>query len=377
MRVVVAPNAFKGSLTAAAAASAAAAGVRAVLPDAQVVMCPVADGGDGSVDALIESGYEPQWVEVRGPTGRPVSALIARRGTTAVVEIANTCGLLLLPGGHLEPMASSSVGLGDAVRAALDGGAEHIVLCLGGSASTDGGAGLLTALGAVLRDGTGRPLAPSGAGLHRVATIDVSGLHPRIRGARFTVATDVTSPLLGPGGAARVFAPQKGASPEQVELLEDGLRGWSRALAEATGRDESATAGAGAAGGTAVAAISVLDADVVSGADFVAEAIGLRRACLGADLVMTGEGALDAQSLLGKGALEVVRLAVECRVPAVMVCGRIDLTADQLRELGVEHAASLDRLSADPMTGTAELMTEATATVVRDWLAGRAQRPRP
>lgn len=361
--MVVAPNAFKGSLSAVEAAVAMSAAVAVVAPDATITPRPIADGGDGSVDVLIASGFTPVAVRVQGPTGQPLSATMAVRGDVAVVEIANTCGLLLLPDHRPAPMTSSSTGLGDAVRGALDAGARSIVLCLGGSASTDGGVGLLRALGARIVDRSGRDVAPGGRWLRDIASVDVSTMDPRLLDVRVTVATDVSSPLFGPDGAAFVFAPQKGAAPRDVADLDAGLRSWAGVLARSTGRDESGTPGAGAAGGAGVAAIAALNADVVSGADYIAEAIGLRSALVGADLVVTGEGSLDEQSLLGKGAVEVAKVAHSMGVDTVMVCGTISLGPDRLRDLGVIAAGALTDIARDhddAMSRAVELLTRRT-----------------
>jgi glycerate kinase len=365
--VVVAPNAFKGSLSAVEAAAAMSAAVSIVMPSATITPRPIADGGDGSVDALIAAGFTPLPVAVRGPTGQPVTATIAMRDGAAVVELANTCGLLLLPDHHPAPMTSSTHGLGDAVLAALDAGARSIVLCLGGSASTDGGVGLLCALGARVLDESGLDVEPGGRWLQGIVSVDLSTLDPRLPGTHVTVATDVTSPLFGSEGAAVVFAPQKGASPGEVAALDAGLRSWARALAGSTGRDESGTPGSGAAGGTGIAAMAALNADVVSGAGYIARAIGLESALSGADLVLTGEGSLDEQSLLGKGAVEVARAARSAGVATVLVCGTIGLTADQLRDLGVLAWGSLTDIAADhdeAVARAAELLARRTVEVL-------------
>jgi glycerate kinase len=365
--VVVAPNAFKGSLSAVEAAAAMSAAVSIVMPSATITPRPIADGGDGSIDALVAAGFTPVPVAVRGPTGRPVTATIAMRDGTAVVELANTCGLLLLPDHHPAPMTSSTSGLGDAVLAALDAGARSIVLCLGGSASTDGGVGLLRALGARVLDEFGLEVDPGGRWLQDIVSVDLSTLDPRVRGTHVTVATDVTSPLFGPEGAAVVFAPQKGASPAEVAALDAGLRSWARALAGSTGRDESGSPGSGAAGGTGVAAMAALNADVVSGAGYIAEAIGLGLALSGADLVLTGEGSLDEQSLLGKGAVQVALAARSAGVATVVVCGTIGLSRDQLRDLGVLAWGSLTDIAADhddAVSRAAELLGRRTVEVL-------------
>jgi glycerate kinase len=216
LRVLLAPNAFKGSLLAADVARAMAEGVARVAPAADVVSVPIADGGDGSVDAFVAAGYVRVPVVVRGPTGTPGDSSLAQRGRHAVVELASSCGMTLLPGGVPAPMTATTEGLGDAVRAALDAGVDELLVCLGGSASTDGGTGLLSALGAVLLGAHGDVVPPGGAGLADITRLDLSGLDPRLSRLTVTLAVDVSSPLYGPTGAAAVFAPQKGASDEQV-----------------------------------------------------------------------------------------------------------------------------------------------------------------
>ncbi len=368
MRVLISPDTFKGSLTSLAAARAMQEGAVRVFPRCLVRLLPIADGGDGSVDALILAGYDALSVPTRGPTGRPAIARIAIREGGAVVEIANACGLLLLPDAVPAPMESSSLGLGDAIIGALDAGAGHVVVCLGGSASTDGGAGMLAALGVRLRDASGRDVRPCGGTLSDVARVDLAGLDPRVSTTAFTVATDVTSPLLGPAGAAAVFAPQKGATPAQAAQLEAGLAHWAGLLERATGADVSVVAGAGAAGGVAAACLAVLGADLVSGAEFIQSALGLERAVRAADVVVTGEGSLDRQSLLGKGAISVARSAKDQGVPVVAVCGRIDLGEDELAALGIISSSSLVSLArdgGDAIRRAAELLPEATAAALR------------
>jgi len=368
MTVLVAPNAFKGTLTAPDVAAAIAEGVLAALPDATVRRLPLADGGDGSVAAFVAAGFTPMPVDVRGPTGEPVSATIAVDGGRAVVELAEACGMTRLPGGVLAPMTSSTLGLGDALLAALDAGATHVTVCLGGSASTDGGTGLLVALGAQLLDADGRCVDPGGRSLPSIARLDLAGLDPRLAESTVEVAVDVTSPLHGASGAAAVFAPQKGASWEEVALLDAGLRSWASVLESATGRDVSAVPGAGAAGGTAAALMAVLGAPARPGATLIAEVVGLDPAIADADLVITGEGRIDEQSALGKGAVDV---AARCRAAGrdvVAVCGQVALGDDAMTALGftawddcVAHAGDLD----DARRRAADLVALATATVLR------------
>jgi glycerate kinase len=225
--IVVAPNAFKGSLSAVEAAAAMSAAAAVVFPEAGLLLRPLADGGDGSVDALLVAGFERSDVTVRLPDGRSGSVPIAVRGKEAVVELANSCGLVLTPERDRQPLTASTLGLADAVRGALDTGATRIVICVGGSASTDGGVGLLCGLGGRVLDADGRPVRPGGQWLSTIASIDLSGLDPRLADVDLLVTTDVTSPLTGPEGAAYVFAPQKGADPADVALLDDGLASWA------------------------------------------------------------------------------------------------------------------------------------------------------
>ena len=239
MKIVIAPDKFKGSLPAGEVAAAIAAGVRAEWPDAELVTVPVADGGDGTVDAAVAAGLERVPVTVDGPTGEPVHTSYARRVEVAVIELAGACGLMRLPGGRLEPLAASSFGCGQVLAAALEAGARRIILGVGGSASTDGGTGLLQALGARVLDARGEPVGRGGAALRDVAALDVAGLYPALRGGSVILATDVANPLTGPDGAAEVYGPQKGASPEQVIELASGLRRWAAVVAETTGTDWS------------------------------------------------------------------------------------------------------------------------------------------
>jgi glycerate kinase len=378
LRIVLAPNAFKGSLTAAEAADAMAAGLRDAFPDAELHMAPIADGGDGSVDAFVRADYARGPVGVRGPTGLPVTTAIATRGGTAVVELADACGLARLPGGALDPLRSSTLGLGDAVRAALDTGATRIVVCIGGSASTDGGAGLLVALGARLRDVAGADLPPCGAVLGEVAHLDLTGLDPRLAGVELLVAADVTSPLHGPSGAAVVFAPQKGATPDQVAALDSALQHWGDVLERTTGMDVAGIAGAGAAGGTG-AALLALGARLRPGFDVVAEAIDLDGALARCDVVITGEGRVDAQTALGKGVGAVVRRATKAGAAAIVVGGQVTREAALL--LGsvavvrglVPDGASDVRVHA-AMRGAATLLSQATADALPEWLAEHPSR---
>jgi glycerate 2-kinase len=372
MKIVVAPDKFKGSLPAAEVADAIATGLRAELPGAEVVTIPVADGGDGTVDAAVAAGFERVPVTVDGPTGEPVRASYARRGEVAVVELASACGLMRLPGGRCEPLTASSFGAGQALAAALAAGARRIIFGVGGSASTDGGAGLLQALGARVLDTRGRPLDRGGAALCDVAALDLAGLHPALRGASVILATDVVNPLTGPDGAAEVYGPQKGATPDQVRELDRGLRRWAAVVAAATGNDHSKAPGAGAAGGVGFAALAMLGAERRLGIDVILDLLDFDASLDGTDLVITGEGSLDTQTLAGKAPVGVAQAAARRGIPVVAVAGRSTLTEDELARAGIGVVYTLSDLESDPARSSAEadvLLRRVGRALARDRLA--------
>ena len=353
MKIVVAPDKFKGSLPAAQVAAAVAAGLRSGLaragcPAAELVTIPVADGGEGTVDAAVAAGFERVPVTAAGPAGDPVRSGYARRGEVAVVELAGVCGLARLPGGRPAPLAASSFGAGEVLRAALESGARRIVLGVGGSASTDGGAGLLQALGARVLGASGELTAPMGGGaLRDVAALDLTGLHAALHGAEIILAADVANPLTGPDGAAEVYGPQKGASPAEVAVLAAGLRRWAAVVAATIGTDWSQVPGAGAAGGVGFAALAVLGATRRPGIELVLDLAGFETALDGADLVITGEGSLDTQSLAGKTPVGVARAAGRRGIDVVAVAGRSTLTAAELAAAGIAAVYPLSDLEPD------------------------------
>lgn len=378
--VLVAPDKFKGSLTAAEVAARVSAGL-----GVPTVELPVADGGDGTVDAAVACGFERVSVTVTGPTGEPVDASYAWRPgahPTAVIEMAEASGLRRLPGGH-EPLTATSYGTGELVADAAKRGAGRIVLGLGGSACTDGGAGLVQALGARLLDAGGADLQPGGAALRDLARIDLSGFID-LTGVEVVVASDVDNPLLGPHGAAAVYGPQKGATPDDVEVLERGLaRLAARAAAthglvgavEHDGQPRpmgvAGAPGAGAAGGVGFAALAFLRAEIQPGIEYLLDLLGFGGHIHGARLVITGEGSLDEQSLRGKAPVGVAQAAAKAGVPVVAVCGRRTLSDEELRAAGIEAAYALTDLEPDQERCMAEagpLLERLAARIAADRL---------
>ena len=373
MRVVVAPDKFRGSLTAPEAAAAIREGLQRVEPAVDVDVVPVADGGEGTVAAAVAAGFTPVAVAVTGPTGDVVDALFAVNGDTAVIEMAQASGLGVLPRGPNPGTALSagSFGTGQLVAAALDAGATRIVVGVGGSASTDGGAGLAAALGIRFRTAEGRPIQSGGVGLRDVATIDVTGLDPRLCTTELIIATDVDNRLLGAHGAAHVYAPQKGADPAAVQLLEQGLGTLAAVIAATTQVDVRTIAGGGAAGGIAASAVGLLGATLASGSDLLLRLVGLPAKLAGATLVITGEGSLDSQSLRGKAPHAVARLAAAHSVPVVAIVGRSTVTQHELDAAGIAQAYSIAAIETDParqMAQAAELVSTLAERAAQQWL---------
>jgi len=361
-RVVVAPDKFKGSLSAGAAAGALARGLRRAVPGVRVVEHPIADGGEGTVEMALAHGFRPVSCEVTGPLGRPVTAHYAVRDDTAVVEMAAAAGLGLLPDGPDDDTARSATtyGVGELLRDALDRGAHRLVLAIGGSATTDGGRGMAEALGARIGE-----------------RLDLSGLDPRLAESSVVVACDVDNPLIGPWGAAAVYGPQKGAGPATVALLDRALGHWADLVAAATGRDLRELPGAGAAGGLGFGAAALLGAELRSGIDLLLELSGFAQAAAGADLVVVGEGSLDAQSLRGKGPVGVAAVAARAGTPVVAVAGRCTVSAEQLHAHGIDAVYPLTDLEPDParsMSRAAELLETTAGRIAADRLTDRGEK---
>ena len=388
-RVVVAPDKFKGSLSAAAVTARVAAGLALAGFGGEVVPVPVADGGDGTVDAAVAAGYRRIDVEVAGPVGQAVTASFALLDGTAVIEAAQACGLTLLPPGELAPLTATSRGVGELILAARRMGAERIVLGVGGVATTDGGAGLVQALGAQLADESGRALPPGGAALSGLASLDLSRLAD-LSGVEFWLASDVDNPLLGPSGAAAVYGPQKGASGDDVRILEAGLARWAD-IAQAAVAAEAAVAagamdwaagpadraadqpGAGAAGGLGFAALLFLRARMRPGIELLLELASFGERLDGARLVITGEGSLDLQTLHGKTPVGVARAAAAHAppVPVVAVAGRCTLTREELRAAGISAAYAATDIESDLdrcMANAGPLVERLAERIAADWL---------
>ncbi|QXV62426.1 glycerate kinase [Amycolatopsis sp. TNS106] len=369
-RVVIAPDKFKGSLTAVEAAEAIAHGVRDALPDAEVSSCPVADGGEGTLDVLVAAGGRLVELPVRGPLDDTVDARYVVLDGTAYIESARACGIEFVEPSPEVALAAHTWGVGELLAHALDNGARRLVLTVGGTASTDGGAGMLAALGGGVFDAFGAPVGLGGGTLGRVALAELGPVRERLGSVEVAVATDVTNPLLGPRGAAAIFGPQKGAGPREVEQLDASLSRWAQALRNAGTPDVSDLPGAGAGGGVAAGAIAGLGASVESGFQLIAGLTGVAAAIEHADLVITGEGSLDEQSLDGKAPAGIAARAQEHAVPLMVLAGRIQLDQSQLAGLGVvgsaaliDHAPSLDHARAH----AAELLRERAGELVRAW----------
>lgn len=377
MRVVIAPQEFKGSLTAAQAAVAMAEGVRRVLPKAELDLVPMADGGPGTVEAMVAArGGRLMRAPAHDPLGRPLEAAWGLLDEeTAVIEMAAAAGLSLLREEERDPRLTTTYGVGDLIRAALDAGCRRLIVGIGGSATNDGGAGLAQALGARLLDEKGGELPSGGAALARLARIDASGLDPRLRECRVLVASDVGNPLVGPEGASAVYGPQKGATPTMVEELDAALRRYAQVVERDLGLRVAQAPGAGAAGGLGAGLMAFLGAEMRSGFALVAEVVGLRERLQGAHLVLTGEGRLDAQTAYGKTALGVARLAKEGGAPVVVaVVGGLGEGWRRALEEGIDAVVSIapgPLTLAEAMADAATLVADAAEQAVRLVLAGK------
>ncbi|MGE7958860.1 glycerate kinase [Pseudomonas sp. NPDC089530] len=378
MKIIIAPDSFKDSLSASGVASAIAEGLARVWPEAQLIQCPMADGGEGTVESILDACQgQLRSTRVQGPLGAPVEARWGwlPQSRTAIIEMAEASGLQLVPPGQRDACTSSTFGTGELIRAALDAGAQRVILAIGGSATNDAGSGALQALGMRLLDAQGQTLPLGGLALEQVARVDLSHLDPRLAKVCFEIAADVDNPLCGPQGASAIFGPQKGASPQQVQQLDHALGRFADQAAQVLGKDVRDEPGSGAAGGLGFAAKAFLDARFRPGVEVVAELVGLAEAVQGADLVMTGEGRFDAQTLRGKTPFGVARIAKQHGVPVIVIAGTLGEGYEQMYRHGVDAAFAL---ASGPMTleqACAEaprLLRDRAADIARVWrLAAR------
>jgi glycerate kinase len=375
VKVVIAPDSFKESLSAPDAAAAIARGVKAANPDAEIVCIPMADGGEGTVAAVLQAtGGQWRSTRVQDALGAAVDAHWGWiEGDTAVIEMAAAAGLEQVPAGRRDALRASSHGVGELMRAALDAGARRIILGLGGSATNDAGAGMLAALGLRILDSQGAQVEPGGAALIRTARIDTSSLDSRLASVTVEVASDVDNPLCGAHGASAVFGPQKGADAVQVAVLDAALSHFADVCARELGRDERNTPGAGAAGGLGYAAHAFLNARFRPGIEVVAELGGLAQAMQGATLAFTGEGRMDRQTLHGKTPAGVARIARQAGVPVIALAGSLGEGYEQLYQVGITAAFSLAPgpvTLAQACSQAATLLTERARDATRLFLAG-------
>ncbi|MFL6534103.1 MAG: glycerate kinase [Pseudomonas sp.] len=373
MKIIIAPDSFKDSLSAQGVADAIAGGLAQVWADAQLIKCPMADGGEGTVEAVL-AACDGQWRENRvlGPLGAAVEARWGwlPQSRTAIIEMAEASGLQLVAPGQRDACSSSTYGTGELIRAALDEGASRVILAIGGSATNDGGAGAMQALGVALLDGQGQALPPGGLALGKLARINLSELDPRLAGVRFEIAADVDNPLCGPHGASAVFGPQKGASAEQVQQLDRALGHFAEHCAQVLNRDVRDEPGSGAAGGLGFAAKAFLQAQFRTGVEVVAQLTGLADAINGADLVITGEGRFDAQTLRGKTPFGVARIARRHGVPVVVLAGTLGEGYEALYEHGIEAAFALANgpmTLQEACTDAPRLLAERARDIARLW----------
>ncbi|MCO7231029.1 MULTISPECIES: glycerate kinase [unclassified Cobetia] len=376
-RLLIAPDSFKEALAASDAAEAMARGVRRVLPEAQIDLCPLGDGGEGTLAALLAAASEADPIEarsaqVRDPLGRDVTAQWGWQpgSRTAIVELAEASGLHLVSPEERDARVADTHGVGELILAALDAGAERLIVTLGGSATNDGGSGMLRALGLRLLDADGNELPAGGAALARLASLDVSALDPRLADLKVSAAVDVDNPLCGPRGASAVFGPQKGADAAVVEELDAALAHFARLSAEVLGADQQQLAGAGAAGGMGFAVAAWLHGELRPGIELVMERLKVSERLVGCDLLITGEGGLDGQSLGGKTPIGAARAARVAGVPAIVLAGRLAEGWQAAHDEGVSAVFTLCD-SAMPLeqalARTSELLADRCEAIMRLW----------
>lgn len=344
MKIVIAPDSFKESLSALEAAEAIEKGFKQVIPDAEYVKVPMADGGEGTVKSLVDAtGGEIISRTVTGPLGTPVEAFFGVLGNkkTAVIEMAAASGLHLVPAEMRNPLLTTTRGTGELIAAALDHGVKHIIIGIGGSATNDGGAGMAKALGVLLLDGNGAEIGEGGGALKDLVSIDISRLDPRIAGLTMEVACDVDNPLTGAKGASAIFGPQKGATPEMVKQLDQNLAHYAAIIERDLGKEIREVPGAGAAGGLGGGLLAFLPSELKRGVDIVIEATGLSQIVSDADLVITGEGKIDGQTIFGKTPIGVAKTAKKHGVPVIGIAGNVADDSKAVHEHGIDAVFSI------------------------------------
>jgi glycerate kinase len=377
MKIVIAPQGFKAGISGLEAAQAIARGVASAAPRAETVLAPVADGGDGTLHALVDAtGGQVFASTVTGPLGQPLEALwgIMGDGRTAVIEMALASGLALVPQRRRNPRITTTAGTGEIIKEALERGFTRIIVGLGGSATNDGGAGFAAALGARFLDAAGRPLPPGGSALARLDRIEHSGLHPRLADATVIAATDVTNPLCGPDGASAIFGPQKGANPDMVRELDAALANYARVVARDVGSEVLDQPGAGAAGGLGAGLMAFAGATLQSGIDMVCEVLNFDEMLRDADLVITGEGRADRSTIFNKAPAGVARRAQAHGVPTLLLAGSLGPGYEELYDHSLAAVICIaDRPMSfeQSLSRSAELLESAAKNATRLFLAGR------
>jgi glycerate kinase len=366
MKIVIAPDSFKGSLTAKQATDAIASGFRRVYPDAVYELIPMADGGEGSVQSLVDAtGGRLVSTRVTGPMGAPTDAVFGILGAanTAVIEMAAASGLTLVPTGERDPMRATTYGTGELVLRALDEGVTRLIACIGGSATNDGGAGMAQSLGVRLTDASGGDIPPGGGGLAALHRIDVTGVDPRVAGIDTIVACDVSNPLTGPDGASAVYGPQKGATPDTVSTLDGNLDRLGEMISRDVGIDVADVPGAGAAGGLGAGMMAFLGAKLESGVQIILDAVDFDRRARGASLCITGEGEISRQTAFGKTPVGVASSPSLRDVPVVALCGAVSDDADAVYAAGIDAVMPIvpGPVALETAIAGAAAMTEAAA----------------
>ncbi|MDB1125319.1 glycerate kinase [Vibrio algarum] len=357
MKIVIAPDSFKESLTALEVAEVIEKGFRSVLPDAKYLKLPMADGGEGTVQSLVDaSGGKIVKQTVTAPLGNQVEGFygLMGDGETAVIEMAAASGIQLVEQEKRNPLITTTYGTGELIKAVLDRGVKHIIIGIGGSATNDGGLGMAQALGIKMLDRKGQPLGYGGGALNNLATIDMSDMDPRLTEVKLEVACDVDNPLCGPLGASHVFGPQKGATPGMVEALDNNLAHYAEVIKQQVGMDIKNAPGAGAAGGLGAALLGLLKASLRPGIEIVMDAVDLASAVSDADLVITGEGRIDSQTIHGKTPIGVARTAKKFNVPVIGIAGCLSPDCSVVHEYGIDAVFSITPRAVDLPTALKE-----------------------